>query len=90
MAGEDFDEIEYEDDGQSDVEARLDDLESKVKELGRGAVAGGTAYSFGATLAMILSWHSFHAVLWALLAGIFSWLYVIYYLVVNWAEVKML
>ena len=89
MAEEDFEEIEYEDDGQSDVEGRLDDLESRVDELGRGAAAGGAAYSFGATLAMILSWHSFHAVLWALLAGIFSWFYVIYYLVVNWSNVRL-
>jgi hypothetical protein len=90
MAEEDFEEIESEEDAQSDVEERLEELESKVDELGRGAAAGGAAYSFGATLAMILSWHSFHAVLWALLAGILSWLYVVYYLVVNWATIKLI
>jgi hypothetical protein len=87
MVEEAFEEIEYEDGGQSDVASRLDDLESRVDELGRGTAAGGAA--FGATLAMILSWHSFHAVLWALLAGIFSWFYVIYYLVVNWSSVRL-
>lgn len=83
------DGTEYEYDGQDDVEVRLEDLESRVDELGHGVAAGGTAYGFGATLAMILSWHSFHAVLWALLAGVFSWFYVIYYLVVNWSNVKL-
>lgn len=89
MTGEDFEETEYEDDVQSDVEDRLDNLESKLDEIGRGSATGGAVYSLGAALAMILSWHSYHAVLWALLAGIFSWLYVIYYLIENWSNVKL-
>jgi|ERR1700683_2439282 hypothetical protein len=79
---------------RQNVEDRLDELESKLgddedsttsRESGLGA-----AYSLGSTMAAILSWHSFHAVLWALLAGILSWLYVIYYLVVNWSNVKLI
>jgi dienelactone hydrolase len=93
MAEDHFEETESEDDAQSNVEERLDDLDSKVEELkneGRGEAAGAVVYSLGATLAMILSWHSFHAVIWAVLAGMFSWLYVFYYLVVHWSDVKLL
>lgn len=90
MTEEDFEETAYEDDEHGEIEDRLDDLESKMDELDRGAAAGSAAYTFGAALAMILSWHSFHAVLWALLAGIFSWLYVIYYVIVNWSNVRLI
>jgi predicted nuclease with TOPRIM domain len=72
----------------------LDDLESRLDEVEKSEASGdsrlGAIYSLGATLAAILSWHSFHAVLWALLAGLLSWLYVIYYLVVNWSDVKLI
>jgi hypothetical protein len=37
--------------------------------------------SFGACLAMVISWSLNHSVLWAIIHGIFGWLYVIYYLV---------
>jgi hypothetical protein len=90
MTEDNFEGAEYEHDATSDVEDRLDDLESKMGELDRGAPAGSAAYSLGAALAMILSWHSFHAVLWALLAGIFSWLYVVYYVIVNWSTVRLI
>lgn len=33
----------------------------------------------GAALAMILSWHRNRSILWAIIHGIFSWLYVIYF-----------
>jgi hypothetical protein len=33
----------------------------------------------GAIMAMILSWHVNHSILWALAHGICSWGYVIYY-----------
>lgn len=38
-----------------------------------------TGMSFGSALAMILSWSINHSILWAILHGIFSWFYVIYY-----------
>lgn len=33
----------------------------------------------GAALAMILSYSKWHSILWAILHGICSWIYVIYY-----------
>ena len=34
---------------------------------------------FGAALAMVISWSVNHSIWWAILHGIFSWFYVIYY-----------
>jgi hypothetical protein len=38
-----------------------------------------TGLSFGSALAMVISFTQNHSVLWAILHGIFSWFYVIYY-----------
>jgi hypothetical protein len=38
--------------------------------------------SMGGSLGMILSWSHNHSILWAIVHGIFGWLYVIYYAVV--------
>jgi hypothetical protein len=38
--------------------------------------------SFGSALAIAISFHTNRSVLWAILHGIFSWFYVIYYLLV--------
>lgn len=37
--------------------------------------------TFGAALAISISYHANESILWAILHGIFSWLYVIYYAV---------
>lgn len=37
--------------------------------------------SFGSALAMVISWSQNGSVLWAILHGLFSWFYVIYYVV---------
>lgn len=37
--------------------------------------------SFGTALAICISWSINNSVLWAILHGFFSWLYVIYYLI---------
>lgn len=37
--------------------------------------------TFGSALAITISWSVNKSVLWAILHGIFSWLYVIYYLI---------
>ncbi len=34
---------------------------------------------FGSALAIVLSWTTWHSIWWAILHGIFSWFYVIYY-----------
>ncbi len=78
-----------------DWDDRLDELESKVEELESGPhghVEGGVTvfYSLGVTLAAILSWDANRALLSAVIHGLLSWFYVIYYAVVHWANVKLL
>ncbi|MBQ3729743.1 MAG: hypothetical protein IJM52_09405 [Spirochaetales bacterium] len=40
-----------------------------------------TGISFGSALAMVISFSTWHSVGWAILHGIFSWIYVIYYII---------
>lgn len=35
--------------------------------------------SFGSALAMVISWSVNHSILWAIVHGLLSWLYVIYF-----------
>ncbi len=44
------------------------------KDVARSGVGFGTA------LAIAISWSLHHSVFWAVLHGVFSWVYVIYYL----------
>jgi len=39
----------------------------------------GTVCTYGAALAMIISWSLHKSILWALFHGLFGWFYVIYY-----------
>ena len=39
--------------------------------------------SFGSALAIAISWSVNQSVLWAIIHGILSWIYVIYYLIVQ-------
>jgi hypothetical protein len=38
-----------------------------------------TGISFGSALAMVISFTTNRSIIWAIIHGIFSWLYVIYY-----------
>ncbi|MFH5834689.1 hypothetical protein ACHAL6_01270 [Proteiniclasticum sp. C24MP] len=38
--------------------------------------------TMGSALAMIISWSLNQSVLWAIIHGLFSWLYVLYYLII--------
>ncbi|MBQ3317059.1 MAG: hypothetical protein IJL13_02955 [Spirochaetales bacterium] len=40
-----------------------------------------TGISFGSALAMVISFSTWHSVGWAILHGIFSWFYVVYYII---------
>jgi hypothetical protein len=46
----------------------------------RAIIAHGT--SFGSALAIAISFNVNHSVLWAIVHGIFSWFYVIYYILI--------
>lgn len=46
--------------------------------------AGGAARAgigFGSALAITISWSLHHSLLWAIIHGVFSWVYVVYYAV---------
>jgi hypothetical protein len=42
-----------------------------------------TGITFGSCLAMVISYTTWHSIPWAILHGIFSWGYVIYYAIVH-------
>jgi hypothetical protein len=35
--------------------------------------------SFGSALAITISWSKWHSILWAMIHGVLSWVYVVYY-----------
>ena len=41
--------------------------------------AAQTGIGLGSVIAVVCSWHRNRSILWAILAGIFSWLYVLYF-----------
>lgn len=43
----------------------------------KGAARAGI--SFGSALAIAISWSEHHSILWAIVQGFLSWIYVIYY-----------
>ena len=43
------------------------------------AEAGRYGVTFGTALAVAISWHAHQSILWAIIHGILSWFYVIYY-----------
>jgi hypothetical protein len=45
------------------------------------AEAARAGISFGTALAIVISWSQNQSILWAILHGVFSWFYVIYYAV---------
>ena len=50
---------------------------STMRERSASAVKAGV--SFGTALAIAISWSVHHSILWAIVQGFFSWLYVLYY-----------
>jgi hypothetical protein len=48
-----------------------------VRQRSAGVVKAGA--SFGTALAIVISWSEHHSILWAIVQGFFSWLYVLYY-----------
>jgi len=71
------------------LSGRLDELKGQLDELDE--LKDGTAwledvtlaviYTLGAALGMILSWSRNASVLWCILHGMFSWVYVVYFAV---------
>ena len=42
-----------------------------------------TGISLGSAIAVAISWSMYKSVLWAIIHGIFGWLYVIYYVIIR-------
>jgi len=45
--------------------------------VGKESVKAGI--SFGSALAIVISWSQNHSILWAIIHGILSWFYVVYF-----------
>ena len=82
---DEYDQEEYDGGESSDSDERLDELEQRIEELEsashRGEAGLSLGYAMGMTLAMILSWSRNASILWCMLHGLFSWVYVIYVVV---------
>ena len=46
-----------------------------------GTEATRAGISFGCALAMVISYGQWHSIVWAIIHGVFGWLYVIYYII---------
>jgi hypothetical protein len=49
-------------------------------------VVSQTGIGLGSAIAVVCSWQRNRSILWAILAGIFSWLYVIYFALTRKAD----
>ena len=47
--------------------------------MSRSVDATKAGVGFGTAMAITISWSVHHSIVWAMIHGIFSWLYVIYY-----------
>jgi hypothetical protein len=52
-----------------------------VSHVQRGTAAAKAGMGFGSALAITISWSVNHSILWAIVHGFLSWLYVGYYAV---------
>ena len=77
--------MEYDEPSSQRDDSDYDDLESRVTELeaqieGRSSDDGASiVYMSGMALAMVLSWSRNASILWCMLHGAVSWVYVIYF-----------
>jgi hypothetical protein len=51
----------------------------RVHVMSYRSEAARAGISFGSALAIAISWSTHHSIVWAIIQGFFSWLYVIYY-----------
>jgi hypothetical protein len=81
LAGSDFDDagtpVEELQERIEGLEERIGDLENKFNQLSQSAITG--FYGLGTAIAVVLSWTRSASILWCILHGILSWIYVIYF-----------
>ena len=59
----------------------MSDMERESTSMNGAKKAVKTGISFGSCLAMIISFSTWHSVGWAIIHGLLSWAYVIYYVI---------
>jgi mono/diheme cytochrome c family protein len=65
---------------QASLETRIAELEKRAGKARCGKCHGGTGcWALGSAIAVVLSWARNGSILWAILHGILSWIYVIYF-----------
>jgi len=60
-----------------EIDIKIRNMET-MKSCNTTAKCGGNFWIFGSALAMILSYERSASILWSILHGIFSWLYVLF------------
>jgi len=77
---DDFDPPEDAQSRIEDLSWRVEQLEGSVGESGSARRDGiGLAYALGMAIAVTLSWARNASILWCVLHGLLSWVYVIYF-----------
>ena len=51
----------------------------RASAMGRSVQVAKAGVSFGSALAIAISWSVHHSILWAIIHGFLSWVYVIWY-----------
>jgi len=59
--------------------AEVTEMSDKPKQSAKKAVKSGI--TFGSALAMVISYTTWHSIGWAIIHGILSWVYVIYFII---------
>ena len=57
----------------------MDSPPPRPSPMARSAQMAKAGVSFGSALAIAISWSEHHSILWAVVHGFLSWLYVVYY-----------
>lgn len=83
LTGEKIPEDEYQEKAEqtmvalAEMKSEVEDVKRKVISVDEGVKKG---VSFGAVLAMVISYHTYSSIGWAIFHGILGWVYVIYYI----------
>ena len=57
----------------------MDPNPPRASAMGRSVQVAKAGVSFGSALAIAISWSVHHSILWAIIHGFLSWVYVIWY-----------
>ena len=60
-----------------DGDDMTDNTRTAATPIASGAAKVGVG--FGSALAMTISWSANHSIVWAIIHGVLSWIYVVYY-----------